>query len=796
MHLWYNINEKKRKKEKKLNTHSYDVLEFNKLKNVLSEYMVTESSKNKSKNLSIYKEVNLLRKDFNILKDFIDFSKYDGGIELSGLTDITNLLKKCELIGMFFEPDELFFINQNLRLFRLFKNKLEELDKYKELRNKYSKIETLKYIEDIINKTIDNEKNIKDEASLDLRDLRSHKKLLSSNIKRKFEDMFSNDNLSKAIQEKIITVRDGRNVIPIKTDFKGLIKGIEHDRSSSGQTVFIEPLAVVSLNNKMRELEAREREEIRKILLRLTDQVRMNIDTISKVSEVCLELDFLNGKSKFSIDLECNIPEINTREQLNIISGRHPFIPKDKVVPLTFEIGKKYNTLLITGPNTGGKTVALKVAGLLTLMALSGIPIPASPDSSVGFFENVYADIGDEQSIEQSLSSFSAHLTNVQKILSDVSKNSLVLLDELGSGTDPVEGSAFAMAVIDYLKDKKSKSIITTHYSEVKAYGYNEEEIETASMEFNSQTLSPTYKLLIGIPGESNALTIARRLGVSEEVINKAESYISDENKKVEKMISNIKTKSEELEIMQVEVDRLKRKALADKQEYEEKLRKLEIEKNKILKEAYEKADNMMKEMQNKAAALVKKIQSEEAKKLDAKNVQKSLNMLRSSLKDDKKKNVEIKPKIARKIDIKEGEKVFVKSLKQYADILKINKVKETVFIQAGILKLEVSLDDVSKIISKKKKTYTSVASHNKSMVKSKIDLRGKMVEESVYDLESYFDSAMLNGYKEVQVITGNGTGALRKGVVSYLKECRYVKEFRFGGQGEGGVGCIVVTLK
>ncbi|MFK4785812.1 endonuclease MutS2 [Fusobacterium sp. MFO224] len=779
-----------------MNTHSYNVLEFNKLKNVLSEYMITETSKSRAKNLSIYKEVNLLRKEFSVLKDFIDFCKYDGGVEISGINDITTLLKKCDLIGMFFEPDELFFINQNLRIFRLFKNKLEELDKYKELRNKFSPIETLKKIEDIINKTIDNEKNIKDEASLDLRDLRAHKKLLSSNIKRKFEDMFSNDNLSKAIQEKIITVRDGRNVIPVKTDFKGLIKGIEHDRSSSGQTVFIEPLAVVSLNNKMRELEAREREEIRKILLRLTDQIRVNIDIIFKISEACLELDFLNGKSRFSIDLKCNIPEINTREQLNIIKGRHPFIPKDQVVPLTFEIGKKYNTLLITGPNTGGKTVALKVAGLLTLMALSGVPIPASEDSSVGFFENVYADIGDEQSIEQSLSSFSAHLTNVQKILSDVSKNSLVLLDELGSGTDPVEGSAFAMAVIDYLKDKKAKSIITTHYSEVKAYGYNEEQIETASMEFNSETLSPTYKLLIGIPGESNALTIAKRLGVLEEVINKAESYISDENKKVEKMISNIKTKSEELEVMQVEVDRLKRKALADKQEYEEKLRKLEIEKNKILKEAYEKADNMMKEMQNKAAALVKKIQSEETKKLDAKNVQKSLNMLRSSLKDDKNKNVETKPKTARKIDIREGEKVFVKSLKQYADVLKINKVKETVFIQAGILKLEVSLDDVSKIITKKKKTYTSIASHNKSAVKSKIDLRGKMVEESVYDLESYFDSAMLSGYKEVQVITGNGTGALRKGVISYLKECRYVKEFRFGGQGEGGVGCIVVTLK
>ena len=778
-----------------MNIHSHNVLEFNKLKNVLSEYMITEASKNKVENLLIYKDINLLRKEFNILKDFIDFSKYDGGVELSGLNDITNLLKKCELIGMFFEPEELFSINQNLRLFRLFKNKLEELDKYKELKNKFSTIETLKNIEDIINKTIDNEKKIQDTASLELRDLRAHKKLLSSNIKRKFEDMFSNDSFSKAIQEKIITTRDGRNVIPIKTDFKGLVKGIEHDRSSSGQTVFIEPLAVVSLNNKMRELEAREREEIRKILLRLTDQIRMNIDDISKISKACIELDFFNGKSRFSIDLKCNIPEINTREQLSIVDGRHPFIGKDQVVPLTFEIGKKYNTLLITGPNTGGKTVALKVAGLLTLMALVGIPIPASEHSSIGFFSAVYADIGDEQSIEQSLSSFSAHLTNIQKILSDVSKNSLVLLDELGSGTDPVEGSAFAMAVIDYLKDRKAKSIITTHYSEVKAYGYNEEEIETASMEFNSETLSPTYKLLIGIPGESNALTIARRLGVSKEVIDKAKSYISDENKKVEKMISNIKNKSEELEIIQVEVERIKRKAIADKEEYEEKLRKLEMEKNKILKEAYEKADAMMKDMQNKAAALVKKIQSEDAKKLDAKNVQKSLNLLRTSLKEDKSKNVELKQKTTRKIDIKEGEKVFVRSLKQYADVLKINKVKETVFIQAGILKLEVSLDDVTKIISKKKKTYNLVASHSKSLVKSKIDLRGKMVEESVYDLESYFDSAVLNGYKEVQVITGNGTGALRKGVVSYLKECRYVKEFRFGGQGEGGVGCIVVTL-
>ena len=586
-----------------MNTHSHNILEFNKLKDVLNEYMVIEKNKERVYELGIYKDINSLRKDFEIVRDFIDFSKYDGGIETAGMRDILEILKKCDLMGMYFEPEELYDINQNLRLMRLFKNRLEDLDKYKELKGKFLSVPVVKFIEDVINKTIDNEKKIQDDASLDLRDLRAQKKLLSANIKRKFDDMFSNEAYSKAIQEKIVTIRDGRSVIPVKLDFKGLIKGIEHDRSSSGQTVFIEPLSIVSLNNKMRELEAREREEIRKILLRITDQIRMNAEDIRKIGESVLELDFLNGKSRYAIENSCAIPEINAREQLSIVEGRHPFIEKDKVVPLTFEIGRKYNTLLITGPNTGGKTVALKVAGLLTLMALAGIPIPAKETSSIGFFSGVYADIGDEQSIEQSLSSFSAHLKNVQEILSSVTKNSLVLLDELGSGTDPVEGSAFAMAVIDYLKDRKVKSMITTHYSEVKAYGYNEEEIETASMEFNADTLSPTYRLLIGIPGESNALTIAKRLGVCDEVIEKAKSYISDENKKVEKMISNIKDKADELEAIQVEVERLKQKAKKDQEEYEERLRQLEAEKNLILKEAYEKADAMIKDMQNKARA-------------------------------------------------------------------------------------------------------------------------------------------------------------------------------------------------
>lgn len=778
-----------------MNGHSYKVLEFDKLREELSAYSVIEENHYKIMNLSPLKDFSSLNRELDILRDFTDFIKYDGGFETAGMKDICKMTEKSQLIGTYLDVEDLWDINFNLRIFRLFKTRLEDLGKYRDLKDRYHDVPVMRSIEDIINKAIDNNKEIKDDASLDLRDIRLHKKTLSMNIKRKFDELFDEPSFAKAFQERIITERDGRSVVPVKADFKGLIKGIEHDRSSSGQTVFIEPLSIVALNNKMRELELKEKEEIRKILLRITEHVRNNRGDIDAVGEAILSLDILNARAVYGIEKNCVIPNINNREILSLVEARHPFIPADKIVPLTFEIGKDYNTLLITGPNTGGKTVALKTAGLLTLMALSGIPIPAHEHTSIGFFTGVYADIGDEQSIEQSLSSFSAHLKNVQEILESVNRSSLVLLDELGSGTDPAEGAAFAMAVIDYLRDRKCKSFITTHYSEVKAHGYNEEGIETASMEFDVNTLSPTYRLLIGIPGESNALTIAKRLGVSDEVIERAKSYIGDDNKKIEKMIANIKEKADELESMKQQVEFLKAAAQRDRDEYAEKLRVLEKEKNEILKEAYEKADKMMKEMQAKAAALVEKIQKEENKKEDVKNVQKSLNMLRSALQDDRNKNVEQKPKVARKIDYKVGDKVFVNSLNQFANVLKINGGKETVQVQAGILKLEVSMDDVKVVKEKAKKEYNTF-SHTKTSVRNEIDLRGKMVDEAVYELETYLDRAVMNSYTEVYVIHGKGTGALREGILNYLKRCRYVKEYRIGGHGEGGLGCTVVTLK
>ncbi|MGF6906649.1 endonuclease MutS2 [Fusobacterium sp. PH5-44] len=778
-----------------MNQHSYSVLEFDKLREELSKYSTIEINQEKILEMEPYKDYSSLVRDFDILKDFMDFLNYDGGLETLGMKNICILTEKSKLIGTFLDVEDLWDINFNLRIFRIFKSRLSELDKYKPLKDKFKEVPILNGVEDIINKTIDKNKEIKDDASLDLRDIRLAKKNLVLSIKRKFDDLFNNLEFSNVFQEKIITIRDGRSVVPIKADFKGQMKGIEHDQSASGQTVFIEPLSIVALNNKMRELEAREKEEIRKILLRITDIVRNNREDVDRIGEAILELDFLCAKGNYAIEKKSNIPKVNTREFLSLVNARHPFISVEKVVPLTFEIGKNYTTLLITGPNTGGKTVALKTAGLLTLMALSGIPIPAKEESSIGFFTGVFADIGDEQSIEQSLSSFSAHLKNVQEIFESITKSSLVLLDELGSGTDPAEGAAFAMATIDFFKEKKAKSIITTHYSQVKAYGYNDPEIETASMEFDVNTLSPTYRLLIGVPGESNALTIAKRLGVTESVIEKAKSYISDDNKKVEVMIKNIKDKSSELESLKNQVEILRADAQQEKDEFREKVKLLEKEKNNILKAAYEKSDMIIKEMQAKASALVSKIQKEDNEKEDLKNVQKSLNMLREALLDDKEKNTVKKEKFEVKIDFKEGDRVFINSLTQYAIVLKVNRSKETVQVQAGILKMEVPITDVKIVKEKEKKKYTTVA-HIKTRVRSEIDIRGKMVDDAIVELEAYLDRATMNSYSEVYIIHGKGTGALREGVLKYLKESPYIKDFRIGGHGEGGLGCTVATLK
>lgn len=776
----------------------YDVLEFHKVINELMNLSKLEVTKEKFIDIEILKDKSTLDKELMLMIEMIDFYKFDDGFELSGLTDIQRHMGTIDLIGSYLSGEDLADLKKNLAIFRISKSRAKNVrDKYKVIWQLFNDVEEVKDIEKFIDDAIRDDGEIKDDASLGLRDVRRQKQNINANIKEKFDDLMNNKETVRAVQERIITQRNDRYVIAVKTDFKGLIKGIEHDRSASGGTVYIEPLNVVSLNNKLREYEAREREEIRKILLRLTELIRMKKDEILEIKEILQRLDFINAKTSYAIEKHAIVPKIINKEYLKLVEARHPLIDENKVVPLNFELGNNNeNIMLITGPNTGGKTVTLKVAGLLTIMALSGIPIPAGEKTEIGFFEDVLSDIGDEQSIEQNLSSFSGHVSKIKGIMESINHRSLVLMDELGSGTDPMEGSAFAMSIIDYLNKKNIKSIITTHYSEVKAHAFNTTGIKSASMEFDVETLSPTYRLLEGIPGESNALIIAKKYGISDEIIENAKSYISEDNQKVEEMLKSIKEKNDELEALKIELEKTKQNFENQKKSYEEKIVEVENEKNEVIKKAYEEADNYLKEVQSKARNLIDKISREDAKKEDAKNAQRSLNMLRDSFVADKKKNVKTQKVVAKNIDIQEGEEVLVKNLNQNGKVLRIIAEENKVQVQAGILKLMVSLDDIVKITKKKVKAYKNFAATRTSQVRNEIDLRGMTADEALIDLETYLDRAMLNGYHEVYIIHGKGTMVLRKRIHEFLKTSKYVTEFKDANQNEGGIGCTVAILK
>lgn len=776
---------------------NYDVLEFYKIINELIDLSRLEKTKEKFLDIDIIKEKSILDRELMLMKEMIDFYKYDDGLELAGLADITKMMNSIDIIGSYLSVEDLAILKKNLTIFRISKSRAKNVrDKYKTIWNLFSDVEEVREIENFISEAINDEGILKDDASIGLRDVRRQKQNINANIKEKFDELISNKNTQNAIQERIVTQRNDRYVIAVKTDFKGLVKGIEHDRSATGSTVYIEPLNVVSLNNKLREYEAREREEIRKILLRITEIVKTKKEEILEIKEILERLDFIDAKTTYSVNKKCIVPKIINKEYLKLVEARHPLIDENTVVPINFELGNPENIMLITGPNTGGKTVTLKVAGLLTIMALSGIPIPANEKTEVGYFHNVLADIGDEQSLEQNLSSFSGHVSKIKDIIEHASSKSLVLMDELGSGTDPMEGAAFAMAIIDYLNKKHVTSIITTHYSEVKAYAFNTTGIKSASMEFNVETLSPTYRLLEGIPGESNALIIARKYGISEEIIENAKSYISEDNQRVEEMLKSIKEKNDKLEMMHVQLEATRAELDKQKNIYEQKMVKLENEKNEIIKRAYEEADNYLKNMQAKAKNLIDKINSEESKKEDAKNAQRSLNMLRESFITDKKKNVKEKKIITQNVDFAVGEEVLVKTMNQNGKILKImpdNRIQ----VQTGILKLVVSTDDIVKIQKKKTNKFKNFASLKRtSQVRGEIDLRGMNADEAIAELETYMDRAMLTGYHEIYIIHGKGTMVLRKKIHEYLRTSKYVTEFKDANQNEGGVGCTIVTLK
>ncbi len=777
--------------------NKYDVLEFYKIINNLVDLAKLEVTKEKFLDMNIIDSKSEIDREMILMKEFLDFYKYDDGLELGNISNIQKYIKTLEIIGSYLSSEELVDLKRNLATYRSSRNRAKNVrDKYKAVWQIFTDTDDVKEKEKYMDDIVNDDGTLKDDASIGLRDIRRQKYNLNGNIKEKFDDLMSNKEYSNAIQERIITTRNERFVIPIKTDFKGLIKGIEHDRSATGSTVYIEPLNVVSLNNKLREYETREREEIRKILLRITEMIKVKRVEIIEIKAILERLDFLNAKTIYSLNNDCVVPKIINKEYIKLINARHPLIPKEHVVPINFELGNSEKIMLITGPNTGGKTVTLKVTGLLTLMALSGIPIPADENTEIGFFNQILADIGDEQSIEQNLSSFSGHVKSIKEIIETANSRSLVLMDELGSGTDPMEGSAFAMSIIDYIKDHQITSIITTHYSEVKAYAFNTTGIKSASMEFNVETLSPTYRLLEGIPGESNALIIASKYGMPKSIIENAKTYISDDNQKVEQMLQSIREKNEELERLRSELEESKQNFENQKKTYEERLIEVENTKNEVVKKAYDEVDEYLKDLQSKAKNLIDKIGQEEMKKEDAKNAQRSLNMLRESLNVDKKQKVKEKKSVSKNIDFSEGEEVLVKTLNQNAKILRVIQESGSVQVQAGILKLVVSVDDIVKLEKNKKKKYNNFASVKSTQVKGEVDVRGLNADEAIAELETYLDRAMMTGYSEVYIIHGKGTMVLRKKIHEFLRISKYITEYKDANQNEGGIGCTIAKLK
>lgn len=776
-----------------------DILEYYKIKNELIDNSFLNSTKEKFLDLKKYKTKDEVEEELLLMRDMIDFYKYDDGLELESIKNIENVMSTLDLLGSYLEILNLFYLKQNIELYRKSKNRAKNVrDKYKRIYKLFDTNVETKEIEGVLAELIDDKGEILETASPLLKDIKKQKHIINENIKEKLNSILTDSKFANAISEKIITTRNERYVLAIKTDFKGLIKGIEHDKSSTGNTVYIEPLSVVSLNNRLREYEAREREEIRKILIRVTEYLRTKKNEILVIYETLKRLDFLNAKVLFSIKYSCNIPTIINKGIINFVEARHPFIDKDVVVPLTFSLDDEKRLMLITGPNTGGKTVTLKVAGLLSIMALSGIPIPAKETTQIMFFDRILADIGDEQSIEQNLSSFSSHVKSISQIIEKATSKSLVLLDELGSGTDPIEGAAFAMSIIDYLNKNRCYGIISTHYSEVKAHAYNNEGIKTSSMEFDIKTLAPTYRLIEGIPGESNALIIAKKYGISDEIIQNAKSYISEDNKKVEKMLQAIKQKNEDLEIANEKLRILKEELNDKKIEYENKLYDLEREKTQILDESMKKADEYIKNMQAKAKSLIEKLNQEDANKESIKETQRSMNRLYSSIVEDKKKNKNKNNQIKtmQKDGFEVGEEIIVKSLNKNAKILKIIENKDSLQIQVGILKMLIPFTDAKKINTKYKQQKKGTIIYNQANAKTEIDVRGKTADEAIHQIELFLDKAILAGYNFVYIVHGKGTMVLRKKIREYLKDSPYVASYNDADQNEGGHGCTVVTLK
>ncbi|NTU32352.1 endonuclease MutS2 [Brevibacillus sp. HB1.1] len=725
-----------------------------------------------------------------------------GSVPLGGIRDIRGPVQRARLNAML-APMELLDIASTVMAGRRLKTFLLDMCEDHELpllQQEAERIEGLRELETEIRRCIDENGDILDSASLELRQVRQEIRQLESRIREKLDQMTRSSTYQKMLMENIVTIRGDRFVIPVKQEYRSVFGGIVHDQSASGATLFIEPEVIVEMNNKLRELRLREEREVERILYVLTEQVSFAVEALIENTEALTELDFMFAKAQLAWSMKAICPRINDRGYVNMRKARHPLIPREVVVPVDVELGGEYQAIVVTGPNTGGKTVSLKTIGLLSLMTMAGLHIPAEEESEMTVFSSVFADIGDEQSIEQSLSTFSSHMTNIIQILAKMDDKSLVLFDELGAGTDPTEGAALAMSIIDHVIDSGARLVATTHYSELKAYAYDRPEVINASVEFDVQTLRPTYRLLIGVPGRSNAFAIARRLGLPEHIIDVARGSISEEDNQVESMIASLERNRKS-----AEADRLAAKAAREESEelrrqLEEERAQFAEEKNKRMERAEDEARIAVQLAKEEAETIIRELREMMAEGMEIKEHRliDAKKRLRNAVLELEKEKVKKPAKAVRATQIKVGDEVMVTSFGQKGTVLeKVNN--EEFLVQIGIMKMKVKRDDmhVQNSIQQKPQAapYTSVKRRSDN-IKMDLDLRGYNVEDSIREIDQFLDDALLAGLHSVSIIHGHGTGVLRKGVHEYLRSHRNVKSFRLGGQGEGGVGATIAELK
>ena len=783
-----------------MNDKILDILEFNRITDQLKDLAITEPAREKAETLRPSSDADKVKAQLDQTYTLTNILRIKGNLPLTNFKDVRPSTKRLRIKANL-SSKEFGNILLILTLANDITGFMDQIDEISldSISNILARLEIPQDLFNRLKKSVDYDGEVLDSASPALARIRHDIRSNEEEIKSKM-DAYTKGNQSKYLSEAIVTIRDDRYVIPVRQEYRAKFGGVVHDQSASGQTLFIEPEGVLNLNNRGQNLLSQERQEVHKILHDLSLLASPETKNLDTISHALTELDFLQAKAKLAKKMKATEPKISSDHSFKMLKARHPLIDPEKVVPNDICLGKKFDTMLITGPNTGGKTITLKTAGLLQLMAQSGLFIPVQEGSSVGVFSQVYADIGDEQSIEQSLSTFSSHINDIVYIMKRVSEDTLVLIDEIGAGTDPEEGASLAISILDFLRKKQAKIMVTTHYPELKLYGYNRPRTTNASMEFDLKTLSPTYHLQIGIPGHSNAFAIARRLGMREDVVKNAQSLMKDTDSDINKMIERLNEQTKAASFarnhLQTSLDRSEKL----EQKLQEALDWYNQRVQKQLDFAQERANEVVAKRRKKADQIIKKLENshrsiKENEIIDAKG---QLNKLERQEANNLAHN-KVLQREKRRHHVSVGDKVKVLSYGQTGTITK--KLSEHEYeVQIGIIKSKVTDHDVEKISNSQQKAKQSVRATSGTLRRnnahSELDLRGQRYDEAMTNLDRYIDSILLAGLDYVTIIHGIGTGAIRKGVWQYLRSSNHVKSFNYAPANEGGNGATIVHLK